>query len=269
MSFVEAADGTRLHYTVFGSGSPVVFVHSWGQTSSMWDYQVPDLTEAGLRCLLFDRRGHGRSDRPGSGYDLDTLADDLAALLTRLDLHEVTLVGHSMGCSEIVRCLSRHGTRRIARAALIAPTLPCLIKGPDNPDGIDRAYVDANAAALRQDVARWCEDNALPFFGKRAVSAGMVQWVIRQLVDTPLQILLSTLRANSEADFRAELPGLRLPTLILHGDCDASAPLALTGQKAAALIPGSRLVVYEGAGHGLCNSDHARVNADLRSFIAG
>jgi non-heme chloroperoxidase len=263
------SSGVRLFHTDWGAGPPAVFTHSWGFNSDMWSYQVPALVDGGVRCVAYDRRGHGRSDRPGSGYDFDTLADDLAALLDRLDLREVTLVGHSMGAGEIVRYLSRHGTARVARVVFIAPTTPMLMKSEDHPEGIDRALLDANRAAFARDVPRWCHDNAPPFFGSAGVSPGMTDWLTRQIVDTPLKILLDTLRTNSEADFRAELGAFALPTLILHGDADASAPLDLTGRATHALIRHSRLVVYEGAGHGLFAHEHPRINRDLLTFIRG
>jgi non-heme chloroperoxidase len=230
----------------------------------------PDLVDAGLRCIAYDRRGHGRSDRPGHGYDVDTLADDLAALIAHLDLCDATLVGHSFGCDEIARYVSRHGAGRVARAVFLAPTLPYLAKAADNPDGVPKSRLEANAATLKQDVPKWCADNAPPFFGVDSrVSPGMTDWVMRQIVDTPLTTLIETMRANTETDFRAELPNFRVPTLIVHGDADASAPLAITGRKTAALVTGSRLVVYEGAGHGLFASEHPRLNRDLLAFIQG
>jgi non-heme chloroperoxidase len=135
--FIETPDGVKLAYTDWGSGKPVVFIHAWALPSPMWDYQIGALSQAGLRCIAYDRRGHGRSSKPGSGYDCDTLADDLAALLTQLDLHEVTLVSHSFGSGEVVRYLSRHGAGRIGKIVLIAPAaLPFVMKTSDNPNGI-------------------------------------------------------------------------------------------------------------------------------------
>ena len=268
MPYFETTDGTSIFYAEWGAGKPVVFAHSWGLNSDMWSYQLPDLVDAGQRCIVYDRRGHGRSDRVGHGYDCDTLAGDLAALIEHLDLEDVTLVAHSFGCKEAVRCVSRQGADRIARVVLLAPTLPFLLKTPDNPVGVDRAFFEANAAALRRDVGRWCTDNAPPFFGADSwVSAATLDWTLHMIVDTPLPILLDTMWANVDTDCREELRRFPLPVLILHGDADASTPLEITGRPTADLLPDVQLTVYPGAGHGLYVSEHDRVNADLLAFM--
>lgn len=151
-----------------------MFVHAWALNSDMWAYQMPDFVDSGLRCVAYDRRGHGRSDRPGHGQDYDTRADDLASLIEHLDLHGVTLVGHSAGCGDIVRYVSRYGDGRVERAVLLAPTTPMLLKTADNPDGLDESVVAASAEALKKDIPQWCADNAPPFFGRTPVSAGLI-----------------------------------------------------------------------------------------------
>jgi non-heme chloroperoxidase len=267
MPYAETDDRTRLFYIDWGSGKPVVFAHAWGLNSDMWNYQLPAFIASGLRCVAFDRRGHGRSDRPGRGYDYDTFADDLAALIEQLDLRDVTLVGHSAGSGEVVRYLARHGDGRVERVVLLAPITPLIAKTEDNPDGLDPSILAANATALMADVPGWRAENAPPFFGATPVSPGLVDWVTRQIVDTPLKILLETAAAYTTTDFRPDVASLRVPTLIVHGDLDASAPIDLTGRRTAALIPGSRLLVYEGSGHGLYAADHARLNPDVLAFI--
>jgi pimeloyl-ACP methyl ester carboxylesterase len=272
MPFIETADQASLFVTEWGSGSPVVFTHAWGLRSDQWDYQVPALAAAGLRCVLYDRRGHGRSDRPAAGYDLDTMADDLAAVIEHFGLHDITLVAHSLGSKEAVRYLTRHGDSRVARLVLVAPTTPLMRRTADNPDGLDPALIDANYAAVAADVPRWCADfeAAGPYFGSSPGSSqGLIDWTIRMIVDTPTRVLLETLRVNTHADMRGELQKIGVPTLIMHGDRDASAPIDLTGRKSAALIGGATLVVYPGAGHGLYASDHDAVNADILAFIGG
>src|SRR5215468_9216573 len=272
MSFIETADHTSLFVTDWGSGPPAVFTHAWGLRSDEFNYQVPALTEAGLWCVLYDRRGHGRSDRPASGYDLDTLADDLAAVIGHFDLHEATLVAHSLGSKEAVRYLTRYGDARIARLVLIAPTTPLLRRTAGNPGGLDPALIDANYAAVAANVPKWCADfeAAGPYFGSSpGGSPGLVDWTIRMIVDTPLPVLLETLKVNADADMRAELQKIQVPALIIHGDQDASAPIDLTGRKTADLISGASLTVYQGAGHGLYASDHDALNADLLAFING
>jgi non-heme chloroperoxidase len=267
MPFLQTNDQTSLFYTDWGVGKPIVFVHSWALNSDMWAYQIPHFLGAGFRCVAYDKRGHGRSDRPGGGYDHDAFADDLASLIEQLDLREITLVAHSAGSGDATRYLSRHGEDRVERAVLLAPTTPLLVRKEDNLGGLDPDVVAASAATLMRDVPQWCADNAPAFFGTTPVSPGLSDWVIRQIVDTPLKILLDTAAAFATTDFRAELASLTVPTLVVHGDLDASAPIEITGRKTAALIPHSQLLVYEGSGHGLYAADHERLNSDILAFI--
>ena len=272
MPFIETADRASLFVTEWGSGPPVVFTHAWGLRSDQWNYQIPALAGAGLRCVLYDRRGHGRSDRPAAGYDIDTLADDLAAVIGHFGLHGATLVAHSLGSKEAIRYLIRHGQERIARLVLIGPVTPLLRRTADNLDGLDPALIDANYAAVAANVPKWCADfeAAGPYFGSSpGGSQGLVDWTIKMIVDTPLPVLLETLKVNADVDMRAELQKIQVPALIIHGDQDASAPIELTGRKTAELIGGASLTVYPGAGHGLYASDHDTLNADLLAFING
>jgi pimeloyl-ACP methyl ester carboxylesterase len=263
---IDISDGARLFYSDWGEGRPVVFVHSWGVNSEMWSYQTADLLDHGLRCITFDRRGHGRSSDPGRGYDADTLADDLAAVMDSLDLREATLVGHSMGGGEIARYLSRHGDGRVARIVLLASTTPFMMKTGDNPGGVDRAAFEAGRAVWRKDFPQWLADNADPFFIPET-SPAMKRWGIDMLLRTPLPILLTCNRTVTETDFRPDLRGIKKPTLVIHGDRDVSAPLDLTGRPSAALVPDARLAIYEGAPHGLMWTHAERLNGDLRAFI--
>ena len=267
MPNLQTHDGTSLFYTDWGAGKPVVFSHSWALNSDQWAYQMPAFTAAGLRCIAFDRRGHGRSDRPGTGFDYDTFAGDLAALVEHLDLREITLVGHSAGGGDIVRYLSKYGDEPVERIVLIAPVTPLIVQTDDNPDGLPAEALAASTAALSADVPKWCEDNRDAFFGTTPVSAGLGDWVMRQIVDTPLKTLLDTAAAWATTDFRGELAALRVPALVIHGDLDASAPIDITGRRTAALIPDARLLVYEGSGHGLYAADHVRLNADILAFV--
>ena len=270
MPFIKTPDGTSLFVTDWGSGAPVVFIHAWGLSSDQWNYQVPTLAGAGLRCVRYDRRGHGRSDRPADGYDIDTLAEDLAAVIDHFGLREATLVAHSLGSKEAVRYLTRHGDDRIARLVLIGPTTPLMRRTADNPDGLDPALIEANYAAVAADVPTWCADfqAAGSYFGSSPGSSpGLVDWTVSMIVGTPLPVLLETLKVNSNADMRAELQEIQVPTLIVHGDQDSSAPIEITGRKTAELIRGASLTVYPGAGHGLYASDHDALNSDLLAFI--
>jgi pimeloyl-ACP methyl ester carboxylesterase len=270
MPFIEATGGTALFVTDWGAGRPVVLVHAWGLNSGMWDRQVPDLVDAGHRVVTFDRRGHGRSDRPGGGYDLDTLADDLACVLDHLDLDEVTIVGHSLGAAEVVRYLTRHTQRRVAQVVLSAPVTPCLRWSDQNPGGIEGALLDASCQSLRDDVGTWVEAGTAAYFGVgRAVSSLALDWTQRAIIDTPLPVLLATMASFTEADLRHELTMIDRPTLVLHGTADASAPFEVTGRPTAALLPEGRLIAFEGAGHGLYLADASAYNHELLRFVAG
>lgn len=263
---VTARDGTRLFVRDWGDGAPVVFVASWSLPSDSWAYQMLALREQGLRCVAYDRRGHGRSDDPGRGYDFDTLADDLACVLEALDLRDATLVGFSMGGGEIMRCLSRHGGARVARAVLIGTTTPMLARAADNPGGMDPAALAAfRAGPLMQDFPRWVDENMDPFVTPE-VSPGTRNWVRDMALRSSAVALLECSRAIGGADFRAELPLIETPVLLIHGDQDPTCPLELTGRATAALLPRARLAVYEGAPHGLFLTHRDRLNADLLAF---
>ena len=262
---VRTRDGVGLFVRDWGEGRPVLFVHSWAMQSAMWAYQVADLSDQGLRCVAYDRRGHGRSDVPAGGYDMDTFADDLAQVIEQLNLRDVVLVGHSMGCGEILRYVSRHGTGRVAKIAFLAPATPFALQTADNPHGAPMAYFDQMWAAWAKDFPRWVEENKGPFFTPQT-SPQMQDWLIRMLLETPTPIAIATSRAMVTTDLRGDLAKVDRPTLILQGDKDASAPLELTGRPTAAGIRGAELKVYPGAPHGLFLTHMDQVNRDLLAF---
>jgi pimeloyl-ACP methyl ester carboxylesterase len=263
------SDRVDLFFTDEGDGPCVVFTHSWGLNCDQWHYVVAGLLDKGHRCVTYDRRGHGRSDRHRGGQNMDLLADDLAQLLQHLNLNDVTLVGHSMGCSEIVRYVTRHGRARVTRAVFLAPILPLLVKAADNPDGIDPAYLEESLDLLGRDVPQWCSDNAPPYFGVHPnVSAGMGEWTTRQIVDTPVKTLVDTMRMGAETDFRVELPAFDVPTLLVHGDADASAPIEITGRKTAALLACARLIELPEVGHGLYVTHATQIVGHISEFVA-
>jgi non-heme chloroperoxidase len=271
MPFIETNDGTQLFYTDAGSGQPVVFVASAWLSSRMWECLLPALVGRGLRCITYDRRGHGRSDWPWDGYDYDTLAGDLAALLERLDVRKATLVAHSMGGGEVVRYLSRHGTERVSRIALVAATAPFPMKTPDNPDAIDRTLMEADLAVRTADRPKWFADNADGFFGLGlpgvSVSPEFVQFMIQQCLDCSARAAAAFFLVGFTSDLRTEMQSLTVPTLIIHGDRDVQAPLDVCGRKAARLVPNNRLIVYENAAHGLFVTHADRLTADLLAFV--
>ena len=266
MQTIRTNDGTQLYVKEWGTGAPVVFVHSWALNSDMWQYQTAEFANRGLRCITYDRRGHGRSDQPASGYDIDTLADDLAKVMDSLDVSNATLIGHSMGCGEIVRYLARHGSKGVARIVLLAPTTPYLKQMPDNPEGIPEQAFEAVRATWMADFPKWIADNAAPFFTKET-SVAMQVWATSMMERISLPIAVACNRSMVDTDFRADLRDVTTPTLLIHGDADASAPLPLTGARTAQLMPNCTFKIYEGAPHGLFLTHKQRLNADILQFI--
>jgi pimeloyl-ACP methyl ester carboxylesterase len=273
MPFVHTDDDVSLFYRDWGEGEPVVFCAAWALSSIAWQYQMISVVDSGRRAVAYDRRGHGRSDDPGRGYDYDTLAGDLASLLDRLDLQDVTLVAHSMGSGEAVRYLTSHGADRIARLVLLAPTTPFVLKTSDNEDGVDAQLFAQRRDEWRRDFGRWILENEAPYFGDGLpgceVSSLLREWTKNDMLATTLQAAIEFQRSAVETDFRQELPTLSVPTLVIQGNADASAPLPLTGMRTAELIPDCRLLVYENAPHGLYLTHRERVNSDLLAFIVG
>jgi non-heme chloroperoxidase len=265
MSYVNASDGTALFYSEWGEGEPVLFLSSLGCGQRLWDYQFVALAEAGFRCIGIDRRGHGRSDQPKGGYDYDTFADDIAALVEKLDLSGLTLIAHSMAGGEIVRYLSRHGSGRIARVVFVAPTTPKLLSGADNPGGVPSAQFEALWAQWRRDYPKWIDDAVAPFLVPET-SRPMMRWAAG-LLQTSLPVTLACSRAMVDADFRDEMRCIEVPALIIHGDRDRSMPLEITGRPSVELLRNGRLLVYEGAPHGLMFTHMDRLHADIVGFI--
>jgi len=266
MPFIAASDGTQLYWRDWGQGAPLLFLNSLGCSSQMWDYQMTAFADEGFRCVGFDRRGHGRSDQPTRGYDYDTFADDVAALIDALDLSDVTLIAHSIAGGEAVRYLTRHGSERVARIILLAPTTPMLLKSGDNPNGAPKESFEALWAQWKRDYPKWIADNVAPFFVPET-SPAMMRWGVNRLLQTSLPIALACARAMVRADFRAEMRRIDAPTLIIHGDRDRSAPIELTGKPSAELIPNCRLLVYPGAPHGLMFTHMDELNADILRFM--
>lgn len=270
MPFITAADGTQLAYEDYGSGPAVVFIAGWALSADMWEYQVPWCVSAAYRCVLLDRRGHARSDRPSTGYDLDTLSDDIAALLHQLDLRDVTLVGHSFGGVEVAHHLVRHGSERVARAVFLASTLPSLRQSEANPDGLPQEAIDATMAALRRDRPKWLHDNGQAYFATHLgndVSPALVDATVRQCLDVAPMAALAVQETNCAAAHEDELAELDLPVLVLHGAADASAPVHITGRRTAALVPGAVYREYPTAGHGLYVTHAEAINTEIAEFI--
>jgi non-heme chloroperoxidase len=265
MPFITAKDGAHLYWHEWGAGAPILFLNSLGCASRMWDYQIAAFADEGFHCIGFDRRGHGRSDQPAHGYAVDGFADDVATLVDDLDLSGLTLIAHSMAGGEAVRYLTRHGSKRVARLILLAPTTPMLLKTDDNPNGAPIEGFEALWTQWRRDYPKWIADNVAPFFIPET-SPAMMAWGAN-LLQSSLPIVLACSRAMVQADFRAEMRRIDVPTLIIHGDRDRSMPFELTAKPSAALIPNCRLLVYPGAPHGLMFTHMDQLNADILRFM--
>jgi pimeloyl-ACP methyl ester carboxylesterase len=258
-SFIETDDGASLFHVDWGTGKPVLFTHAWGLNTDIWEYQLVELVDRGLRCVAYDRRGHGRSSDPGRGYDYDRLADDLAAVSNQLDLTDVTLVAHSMGNGEAVRYLHRHGSARIARLVMLS-TIP-----PQSTSDFSPLI-----AGLMQDRPAFFAKGVAAFTGGHpAVSPAMTEWIIAQFMRASPKGTIACMHSIARGDFRADMRAVTVPTLIAHGDKDMVNPLDTTAQKVAELIPGSTLKVYEGAPHGLVITHRDRLARDILAFARG
>jgi pimeloyl-ACP methyl ester carboxylesterase len=255
-SFVETDDGASLFYLDWGTGKPVLFTHAWALNADIWEYQLTELVDQGLRCIAYDRRGHGRSSDPGCGYDYDRLADDLAAVIDRLDLHDVTLVGFSMGNGEAVRYLSRHGSSRVARLVMVSSI-------PPQSGGNFDAFIEA----LKQDRPTFFAKGVTAFTGGHpSVSPAMTGWVVAQFMRSSPKGVIECMRSISRGHFETEMRAVTVPTLVLHGDKDLVNPLETTGKKVAELIPGATFKVYEEGAHGLPITHRDRLTRDILTF---
>ncbi len=258
-SFIETEDGASLFHVDWGTGKPVVFTHAWGLNADIWEYQLVELADQGLRCIAYDRRGHGRSSDPGRGYDYDRLAHDLAAVIDRPDLRDVTLVAHSMGNGEAVRYLKRHGSARIARLVMLS-TVP-----PQSTSDFGPLI-----AGLKQDRPAFLAKGVIAFTGGHpAVSPAMTEWIVAQFMRASPKATIDCMRAIARGDFRADLRAVTVPTLIAHGDKDVVNPLDTTARKVAELIPGATLKVYDGAPHGLVITHRDRLAQEILGFARG
>jgi len=271
MAFFQAKDGTRLFYNDWGRGRPLVLIHGWPVDADMWEYQASALVEAGFRVVAYDRRGFGRSEQPWGGYDYDTLADDLAALIATLDLHQVTLVGFSMGGGEVARYGSRHGLARLRSVALISAVTPFLLETPDNPEGVNASVFLEIAKKLDADRPAFLASFAKSFYGasllKKEPSSELLAWHQRLALLASGRATKACARAFAETDFRGDLPALAsVPVLIIHGNGDETVPIAASARRTRALLPHATYIEYEGASHGLFFTEKERLTGDLLSF---
>lgn len=271
MAFVDAKDGTKLHVKDSGNGRPVVLIHGWPLTGDMFEYQSLALLEAGYRVITYDRRGFGQSGHPATGYNYDTFADDLAAVLDKLDIADATLVGFSMGGGEIARYLSRHGAQRVAKAVLIGSVVPYLLKDDSNPDGVDASVFEDMKAQIRKDRFAFLQSFSKMFYGvgfvTSPVSQALLDWTFILAIMASPKATIDCVDAFGKTDFRPDLKAFTMPTLVIHGTADKTVPIDTAGRAAAKGITGAKLIEYDGEPHGLFATAPDRLNQDLIQFI--
>jgi non-heme chloroperoxidase len=268
---ITTSDGTIIYFKDWGSGRPIVFSHGWPLSADAWDDQLNFFAANGFRAVAYDRRGHGRSSQPWDGNDMDTYADDLAELLEALDLHDVTLVGHSAGGGDVARYIGRHGTSRIAKAVLVDAVPPLMLKTDANPDGVPIEVFDEIRAAVASDRSQFYEDLSAPFYGVNregsTVSQGVRDAFWLMSMQAGLKGALDSIKAFSETDFTEDLKRFDVPTLIIHGEDDQNVPLANSALKSSKIVADAELKVYPAAPHGLTVTHKDQFNADLLEFI--
>ncbi len=264
-------DGTSIYYKDWGTGQPIVFSHGWPLSADAFEDQMFFLAARGYRCIAHDRRGHGRSGQTWDGNDLDTYADDLAALVQHLDLKNAVHVGHSTGGGEVVRYIGRHGNQRVAKAVLISAIPPLMLKTAANPGGLPVEVFDQLRASVQADRSQFFKELSMPFYGYNRpgakVSEGVREsfWLQGMMCGMPGAYFC--IKAFSETDLTEDLKKIEVPTLVLHGDADQIVPFADAGKLSSKIIRNAKLVVYEGAPHGMCTTEKDRVNAELLAFL--
>jgi len=273
MSTLATKDGTEIYYKDWGTGTPILFSHGWPLTADAFEDQMFFLAAHGYRCIAHDRRGHGRSGQPWNGYNYDTFAADLAVLVETLDLKDAILVGHSMGGGEVARYIGRHGTKRVAKAVLIAAVTPLMLKTAANPGGLPIEVFDQIRAGVLADRSQFWKDLTLTFYGynrpNAKISEGVRESFWLQGMQASIKGVFDCIRAFSETDFTDDLKKFDVPTLILHGDDDQIVPIADTAELSAKLIKQATLKIYPGAPHGICTTHKHQINEDVLAFIQG
>ena len=271
MSTLITHDGTVLYYKDWGEGQPVVFSHGWPLSADAWEDQMVFLASRGYRCIAHDRRGHGRSSQPWNGNEMDTYADDLAAVVEATGLQKAIHVGHSTGGGEVARYIGRHGTTRVAKAVLIGAVTPLMLKTAANPGGLPMSVFDEIRANVMADRSQFFKDLSGPFYGANRpgsrVSQGLRDSFWLQGMQAGHKAAIDCIKAFSETDFTDDLKKFDVPTLILHGDDDQIVPIGASAMMSSALVKGSTLKVHPGFSHGMCSINKDQINADLVAFF--
>jgi non-heme chloroperoxidase len=271
MPAITTKDGTEIYYKDWGKGDAVIFSHGWPLSADAWEDQMSFLASQGYRCIAHDRRGHGRSGQPWNGNDMDTYADDLAALVEALDLKDVIHVGHSTGGGEVARYMGRYGTKRVAKAVLIGAVTPLMLKTDANPEGLPMEAFDQIRAAVHADRSQFWKDLSMPFYGYNRpgakISEGVRESFWLQGMMTGFPASYFCIKAFSETDLTEDLKKMDVPTLFLHGDDDQIVPITDSAVLAVKLVKHGTLKVYKGAPHGMCTTHKDQVNGDLLTFF--